>query len=296
MKTLLATVLVVLIGFWGFNKLNENFSVENITLKEWRTLPNSPKNSPQDVVTARKIFDQPFKYLGKGRQSFVFVSQDDKYILKFIKCQRINVSDIYAKFPLPPFLNKKRQANMAEREDRLARHFTSMALAYDPLKEQTGLLFLHIEPTREVQKMVTLIDKLGFSHNVEIDTVPYALQIKAQKVGAVLGKLWKKRNIPELTKRLDQLIDLFIERASFGIINPDSSLVQRNNIGYTPTRAIYIDIGTFKRSKRSSDPAYLRKDFQKLKPIIRWLKSRDKKLARDFELKIEKAVNEVKMV
>lgn len=290
LKTFLIAIAVVYTGIWGYNKLNQNFSIENITLKRWATCNKAPHNSAEERMQAEKILDQPFKYLAKGRQSFVFESQDGKYVLKFIKCQRINVTHLYESFPLPSYLDQKRKASLEERQDRLRHMFTSMSLAKAPLKDLTGALYVHIQPGNELQKTVELVDRLGFSHKVAIYSVPFILQQKAQKVMPTLNKLLAKKDFKSLNRRLDQLIDLFVQRASRGIIDPDKGLLTRNNIGFLEDQAVYIDLGTFKRSKKSASAAFLAKDFKKLAPIVKWLKSHDKTLADSFSHKMQLAV------
>jgi len=291
LKRTLLVILIALGSYWGYNKLNGNFSISNITLKNWPQIANAPVNSPAEIAAAQKILDQPFHYLSRGRQSFVFESADQKYVLKFVKCQRINVTDWYEKMPLPRFLDKKRKATLYERTDRITRMFTSFALAKDPLQDATGVLLLHITPERVIQRNVQVIDKLGFSHTVDLTKVPFALQVKAAKIMPTLKALYKKRDKKALEARLDQIIALFVERAKLGIANPDSSLLEHNNIGFTDTRAIYIDIGTFKRSKHSMQS--LKRDFKVLKPLVRWLKSKDKALAESFSNKINAAINQI---
>lgn len=295
LKTFFVALALIYGGIWGYNKINQNFSTQNISLKRWATCNKTVHNTNEERLEADRILDQPFKYLAKGRQSFIFESLDGKYVLKFIKCQRINVSHLYETFPLPSYLDQKRKGNLEERSDRLRRMFTSMSLAKAPLKDLTAVLYVHIQPESEPhkhegQKTVELLDRLGFSHKVAIYTVPFILQQKAQKVMPTLKKLLAKKDMPALTKRLDQLIALFVERASRGIIDPDKGLLTRNNIGFLEDRAVYIDLGTFKRSKKSASAAYLAKDFKKLAPIVKWLKRHDKNLADNFSHKIELAV------
>ncbi len=290
MKKLLIVLVLFGAAYWGLYTANDNFTVSNITLNKWPIFQKAPQNTVEDLKKAQKILEQPFIYLGKGRQSFVFESKDQKYILKFIKCQRINLTTFYETMPLFSSVDKKRKANIYERQDRLNRLFTSMSLAQDPLADQTGVLLLHILPISEVKKTVILKDKLGFKHSVDIDTVPFVLQQKADKVMPLIKKCLKDKNITELNRRLDQLIDMFVQRAHKGIIDPDSRLLLNNNIGFLDDRAIYIDIGTFKVSKKSASAEYLKKDFLKLTPLVKWLKSRNKELACDFQNRINLAV------
>ncbi|MCE5295077.1 MAG: hypothetical protein LLF94_10770 [Chlamydiales bacterium] len=289
MKKLLLGIILACALYWGYNKANCNFSIANITLSDWIAVKDVPTNSPADLELAKTVFDQPFHYLGRGRQSFIFESSDNHYILKFNKCQRINVSPLFKTLPLPHFLDVKRQKVLDERSSRIRHHLESMKLARDPLADLCGVIYLHIQPGNDTGKTLTLIDRLGFSHKVDIDSVPYILQKKAMRVMPVLKKLVKAKKTDELKQRLNQLIDLFVERASLGIINPDSSILKHDNIGYTDTRAIYIDLGTFRRSKKSASSSALLKDLKRLLPIASWLKRYDKEVAVEFTNNINRA-------
>lgn len=279
MKKTFFYIAALFVVLYAFNRLNGNFSVANIRLNTWIEVqaPDCPMTAEVDA-----ILDQPFRYLGRGRQFFAFESEDGKYILKFIKCQRINVTDFYKKVPLPTFLDKKRQRNLQQKEERLRRLFASMSLAYMPLKEQTGILYLHMQPRKMKEKKVLLIDRVGLHHTLDISTVPFILQKKAMKVMPVLKKLYAENRMPELTDRLHQLVELFTERAEMGILNLDNAVFRHNNIGFIEERAIYIDVGSFVQGTKVQAMKKLNKDLKKLKPIYWWLKKRDKELAASF--------------
>ena len=44
-----------------------------------------PKLSTEEIASVRSILSQPFIAFSKGSQSFVFLSEDGKYVLKFNK-------------------------------------------------------------------------------------------------------------------------------------------------------------------------------------------------------------------
>ncbi len=289
MKKLFYLFLLLGIGVWALSEINGNFSKDNITLNEWPSTDAATPNSPEELQQAKKILDQPFSYLGQGRQSFIFESNDGLWVLKFVKCGRINRSDTYKNIWLPSFLDRLRQDDLTERNARRTRMFNSLSLAKDPLQKQTGVLLLHINPSKELMQPVTLIDRLGLTHTIDIDEHPFVLQKKAQGGFATLKALLKENKKEELRDRLNQLLDLFVQRASLGIVNPDGKLIRHNNVGFLANRAIYIDLGTLKRSQKSSDPAYLEKDFQRLDPILNWLRANDKALAEEFSYHTKQA-------
>jgi hypothetical protein len=289
-KVILALLVVVSLAWWGYMEYNHGFTVANIHLDNWPLIKTQSFHSDEQIQAAQEIVKQPFTYLGKGRQCFAFVSADGKYILKFLKCHRINRSPFLDSIPLPHALDKLRKTTIVEKERRLAELFTSIGLAGNELKTQTGTLFAHVQPQIELQRKVTLIDRIGISHEIDIDSVPFVLQRKAEKVMPILEAHLKSGNTDELNKRLNQLIAVITERARSGIADPDGRLLQNNNIGFLPDRAIYIDVGTFYRSYKSTSKAYLAANFRQLKPIVALLKKYDPKLAEDFANRMQQAV------
>ena len=52
-----------------------------------------------NVQEMNNIFDQKFKYLSKGCQTYVFQSEDKKYVIKFIRYHRYRTGDPHRKAP-----------------------------------------------------------------------------------------------------------------------------------------------------------------------------------------------------
>lgn len=218
MKRLFVIILLAVAAFWYYGKCVDGFYESSIHLKTW------PKErygqlqclfSPEEV---QKVLSQPFTYLGKGRQFFVFASQDGKYVLKFVKCQRI------------------KGPNRQERVDAI---FASCALAATELRDNTGVVFVHLNSDSEVKSDVLLIDKIGMKHTIAIDEVPFVLQRRAIPV----------KEVAMTEERLAQLIDLIKRDAAHHVYDKDSGLIERNNVGFLDHRAIHIDIGTLERSE-----------------------------------------------
>lgn len=282
-KFLVAFVVFVAAGWWGYEQAVDNFHVRYIHLKEWPAL--SEKISPERLFEARSVLDQPFSYLDKGRQFYAFVSQDGKYILKFIKCQRFNEYDI-------PFIKEMRRERIKEKQARLTALFQSSALSLELLSDLTGVIFTHLEKRAAIEENITIIDRIGIRHVVAIDEVPFVLQYRAQKIVPTFEALYQEKNTPEIYRRIDQLIDLFMTRARRKVIDIDDGIFLRDNIGFLEDKAIFIDIGTFVRSEKSLTKERLKEDFDKLLPLVLWIEKRDPSTANYFLNKISKAIHD----
>ena len=89
----IALILIFAISLYGLGRLyyavTDGFTIENITssLPFDESLETRPLNEEEKTLVDL-ILDQKFTYLGKGCQSYVFLSEDQQYVLKFFKYQR----------------------------------------------------------------------------------------------------------------------------------------------------------------------------------------------------------------
>src|SRR5437868_4094151 len=88
----ICVLLTVIVALYGGGRLyfylTDGFAIENITSQ----YPYDVKRETRSITQAEQqqihsILSQKFSYLGKGCQSYVFVSEDDNYVLKFFKYQ-----------------------------------------------------------------------------------------------------------------------------------------------------------------------------------------------------------------
>ncbi len=272
-------------GWWFYKKAVDSFCDRSIHLHSWPKGYDTIfcKYSAEQV---RKIIDQPYTYLGKGRQFFVFASADGKYVLKFIKCQRINVSEFIKQVPLPGFLDDMRNRRLQERQEKIEGIFSSVALAAGTLAKNTGVLFAHLAQKEDVQKSVVLIDKLGMQHLVKLDDVPFVVQERAVAVLPTFSKLLEARDYRKVHRRFDQLFALIISDAKAGVVDSDSGTIVRDNVAFLSNRAIHVDIGTLYRDENAFTKTNLEKQFSHLDPLIEWMETKDPKLASELRQKM----------
>lgn len=224
-------LLLIPLLFFGAERLchraTDGFTVAKITTElsydpKWDTVP------PEKELLST-VLGQPFTYLTKGGQSYVFASEDGYFVLKFFRYpHRL------------PFVHTH--------VDR-SRDFLSAKIAYTDLKDETGLIYVHLNPTKTL-KTVTLVDKLGISHPIHLDDYAFVLQRRASPVFISIAKWMEKGEVDKAKEGLSSLIELIAERAAKGIVDHDPNLSK--NFGFLGTRAIEIDIGRFAREKGSS--------------------------------------------
>jgi hypothetical protein len=210
------------------------FTINQITA----TLPYNTAWESNVPLPDLKIFEQKFHYLNHGGQSYVFLSEDGQFVLKLVKN--------YLYFPLSfieslPLVNKKKSKMM--------RDFTSYKLAFEELANESGLIYLHLNPTKNLLPKVTLFDKLGIEHVISLDGTLFILQKKADLLYPHLNALMKVGDIDGAKSALSSLLTLLKIRLEKGIYDEDAKL--HRNCGFIDNKALFIDVGRFCKSSKT---------------------------------------------
>lgn len=127
-----------------FYKQNDSFC-QNRILVNWSSLPSYPSSLSPSTY---EILNQPFSYLDKGKEFFVFLSFDQKWVLKF---------------PRVPH-----HKNMAKTLQILRNCSTQ-------LHEETAIEYAHLERTKTHQTLL-LLDRFGVRYQIELDSAIFFLQ------------------------------------------------------------------------------------------------------------------------
>lgn len=136
----------------------------------------------------RSVLEQPFTYLGKGSQTYVFESQDHQYVLKFYKFPSHMRKIGWLKHPFAYQTDDKRRKIKEHNLDRFRLSYTSYFLSWKELQEETGVLYVHLNPTQHLFAPIHLIDKLGMRYEVPADKMGFILQRKASPSCRRFGK------------------------------------------------------------------------------------------------------------
>lgn len=172
------------------------------------------------------------------------------------------------------------------REFRIQRTFDSIRLAFGELKEETGLIYLHLNPTEHLQRQLMIYDACGIRHQIDLDSAKFFLQKCALPLERHFSQLKEKKADAEAKKSIDSLIELLITRCKKGFADRD---IVNRNFGYIQTQAIEIDSGSFLRNERMHDPlVYKQEIFYATLELKDWLKKNYPEMA-DY---LEDRVNE----
>lgn len=216
---------------YGFNRLTDGFSLSQMRSQiPVRLACSSPELSYAQIENLKEIFNQPFRYLGKGCQFYAFGSADGRYVLKFLKQKHLR--------QIVPFQKRTNEC----REERVKRLFSSVQLAYHEMPLESGLLYIHLnrEPVLEVN--VTLIDKLGIHHKVALDDYECILQERGLPVKELFMQPLTNE---EVWARVGQLEALVRARCGKGIRDRDRSFAQNVVFAQDEDRAFFADVGQF---------------------------------------------------
>jgi hypothetical protein len=230
----------------------DGFSVFKITPiayeSKWDTiLPNSQKKEIDSILS------QKFSYLGFGGQCYAFLSEDGNYVIKFFKEHTRHIPETFAS--LPPW-QKKRDKRLFKRE----RDFNSCKIAYSELKDESGLLYIHLNKTSDLPKTITILDKLHIAHTISLNDKEFILQKKAELFYPHLEKVFKSEDPQAIKDCLGSILDLLISRCKKGIFDEDPKM--HRNLGFIANRPIFIDIGRFTKDEKRKEPSIYLKDIQ----------------------------------
>ncbi len=161
------------------------------------------------------ILSQPYFFLGKGAQSYVFESEDGHYVVKLFR------------YDQPPV------------EEKVVDLFNAAKLAYEEMREETGLLFVHLNVSEGILPVLHCKDNLGRSYEFPLDKTRFALQKKAK------GWYETLQQSENLEKRINQFFSLLKKRTDRKIYNADPSLSR--NFGFLEDQAIEFDFGNYRK-------------------------------------------------
>jgi len=223
------------------------------------------------------IPNQTFYYLGCGAQTFAFVSEDGQYVIKFYRYHRAS----HPLALLAPFIPRL-QRTVAKRKVKVKKDFASYRLAFDQLKEETGLITIHLGRTENLNQSLTFYDKLGIRHEIDLDNSTFLLQRKAEPFYSTLEQ-WIDQGCENRAKQaVTELIALIRFQCQQGIFDKDPDL--GTNFGFLDGHPIEFDVGRFRNEPESIGPNELRRATNSLQ---RWLSKKAPQLLAHLEREID---------
>lgn len=189
-----------------------------------------------------KALCQPFSFLGKGTQSYAFISHDGQYVVKL-------------------FRNVKSPTN-----PRNVCLLHTAKISYEKLKEETGLIYVHLNETENALPILSLRDAVGRRMKLPLDRYRFALQKKASPFADTLEDA---KCCPDAMRaRINQVIELLCKRAAAGVRNTDPNMMR--NFGFLQTCAVEFDFGSYQEDSNFNIQQEIKRYTDQLR---KWLSS-----------------------
>lgn len=260
MKRVLAILLALFLAVRIADFLNDDFRLQNITMEG---IPHVYMPTSENDQMA-SLFNQPFYYLGKGSQTYVFRSSDDTYVLKLFKFKHLKT----------PFQAHKKQK-------KLLNLFNGYKIAFLHDPKYTGLLFIHLSPTNHLGWQVKLFDKIGNSYTLPLDNYYFILQKKGETLSSLLTQLLNHSQIDEAAQKLGQIFDMYLDEYHASLYDSDHGVMP--NIGFADGAPFHLDAGNFMQDPSYADKSFYLHDIQGVAVEIKlWLENNFPSMAKQL--------------
>lgn len=193
------------------------------------------------------LLSQKYTYLSKGKQSYVFLSEDQEHVLKIFK-------------PLPPFWEVHLFGKTFHIGFGKLPFAKSLCIDYDStsfketqeleflsyqnslflFREKTLLEYLHLARTHHFQKKLHLYDKIGVLHLLDLNTTSFLIQKKIDLLYPTLSKLLENKETENVKILLNNFVDFYLDFIQSNIVRPTTL---EKNIGCIDLKPIQIDVG-----------------------------------------------------
>jgi len=215
------------------------------------------------------LFDRPFSYIGRGLQSFVFQSEDERVVIKLFKKKGRFGSWLKA---------KKQKTKAIDFLEKITKTFQACQIAFTMAQNETGVLYLGLNSLFKKEPTLLIKNHFGLIARVPLDRYAFVIQRKAEPFIQVLVQTLKSGSADQL---IDSYLELIYHRTQKGICNTDLSF---KNLGFSEGRVIEIDFGNYVYM-----PEQKRMEWNLWVSEMRhFLENNDPKLLSEYEEKVRK--------
>lgn len=268
---LLTIAFIAFAGIRLYYRLTDDFRISNIS-------DSLPQNKEWDVPLTEetkqlldKVSSERFHYIGKGAQVYAFASDDGQYVLKFFKFKHLRPSLFIQLLPPIGPLKAFKEQNVARKERKLQGVFEGHAIAYKYDKEQSGLLYIHLNLSDDIHKTVRLVDKIGREHLVDLDRTVFVLQRKGETFRTVIDGLLSQGKVQDAATMSKKILDMYKNEYARGVYDRDHGI--SHNTGFIVDEPFHLDVGKFSYDSNMQDPAVHASDLQHVKfKMEEWVK------------------------
>ena len=287
-------LLLFIVAVFGsirlFHKVTDGFAIAAISSdlpynQNW-DVPISEK----DLGESEKALGETYSYLTSGSQSFVCISSQGQYIVKFFKHKRWRINPFLDQIPLPPYLKMKKEKWKQKKQKTIRSTFNSCKISYTKLHDETGIIFLHLNKTNHLNKNLIVRDRLGYKHKLNLDEIAFIIQKNATATDQYLLELRKKGDLKEAKKSIRNLLNFTVQRATEGYNDKDPHLIR--NFGFINDQVIEIDLGGFYQDPKKNEDYFFSHEIYRIRrKLMPWIKKNYPELMDYVENQIKKIIS-----
>jgi hypothetical protein len=270
-------------------KATDGFTLLKISPSQLSNAYSPTQLTEQEEVELKEALSQPYTYFGCGGQAYAFFSTDGKYVVKFFKQRLFRPSWLLNHLPLPKLLHRFRNKRNWKRLDKYRRDYFSYDVSSKALRDQTGVLYSHLQPTDSLKQTLQIQDRLGITHNIDLDRFDFLVQKRAEMVHDRIARLMGEARIEEAKQSLQQVFSLISTRAQRGYRDRDPNI--RTNCGFLGDKAIKIDVGRFVIDPAMQTKAGHNQELERITaPFRLWISENYPELLNSFDHSLQEAL------
>lgn len=216
------------------------FSPASIAAPLVHTVTEKPSSS---VVQA---LSQPYRYLGKGRQCYVYLSQDAQTVIKFFNVKYLTL----------PWYGKWIDGEKKKRAQRQKYYRESYPLALDGDSE---ILYLHLAKSEKLLPSLSILDRASRLFHIDLNRTPFVLQRKGDSFYEALQSLYEREGEEGFQEGIHQFVSLIARRIEKKIADADHDV--EHNFGLIEGKVFHLDPGRLFFEERLWEPDLLAKEW-----------------------------------
>lgn len=226
--------------------------------------------SAQEKEFVTQLFKQRFHFIGRGLQSFVFESEDGKHVLKLFNNRYQKKVQLYSFLSHFPWIGSWATSRAGYFQGKLIKTCKSYGIAFDEMRDKTGLLYIHLSPTSNLPAKLDLLDPLNICHEINPNQIGFLIQKKATLVYPALKEYLNSNDMEGAKHAISTLIDLFFWKWRHAIADNDPLI--RTNYGFIEGEAIQIDVGPLSKMPAFQPLEQNREQIEKITASLKfWL-------------------------
>lgn len=237
-----------------------------------------------DLIEA--AFSQPFYYWGTDVYWYGFISEDHKYLLKFFKMHKLLPKTGWLSMPLALF-EGYRFNQVDKKKEILKEIFSSVKASYESFKDQTAVIYVHLNKTRRLRKKVELIDQFGKHLFVDLDSKEFILDRKAEHLYTYLVGLYDAHEDKEVRQALSSLFSVIVGRCAKGYGERDHHMAA--HYGFIEGKPVLFDADRLVVEETLQYPHHYEREVEILgKEITAWMEKYYPKMVPIVEEELDK--------